>query len=104
MAKNMALNDSFVCMSTGRLVSTKICTHSSSVYVLGEKAYHIFKEKIIEIDESTLKFHDRIPKVKLKTFPDMTDKVNIKSQGKDIVLLADRSLFKQMVLAAKAVH
>ena len=65
----------------------------------GEAAYQSFKTKRLESSPPVINFYDTLPKLKLKTFSNMTkQKKKGSSNGKEVVLKADRKLFGQMVL------
>jgi len=92
-----------ICVSTGRLASPEVATDLLNAHRVGEKAYQIFKEERLESAQPTTKFHDRLTKLKLKTFSDMCKKkVITKGREKDIILHADRNLFGQMILGAQS--
>ena len=68
----------------------------------GEADYQSSKTKRPESNPPVLKFHDVLPKLKLKTFSSITkQKKKVSSNGKEVILKADRKLFGQMVLIAQ---
>ena len=66
---------------------------------IGEKCYQIFKEERFVKDQSKKDFYDRLPKAGLTTVSHMKKLTKlVKSNGKETVIRADRTLFDQMIL------
>ena len=76
-----------VCLSTGKVASSKIQQHLLAAKAVGEKAYEIFRIEQLESQRAKTKFLDTIPKAKLQTFTDLNKKVQVKSKtSKEIIL------------------
>ena len=61
-----------------------------------------FKADRMEFEFSLLKFHDRIPKMKLKAFTDLKKTTRVKcSTGKEIILRTTSNLFGNMLMMAQ---
>ncbi|KAK3741541.1 hypothetical protein QZH41_002925 [Actinostola sp. cb2023] len=92
-------SDELVSISTGTAATPEISKDLLGAYTIGEQAYTEFKEKRIE-NESSQKFHDRLPKHNLKSFTNIKAKKKTKSSNKEAILKADHRLFGRMVLIA----
>ena len=91
------------CLSTGCLATKEVAKDLLGAQSAGEKAYQQFKQERLESSNTETKFHDRMTKMKLKTFSSMLKKKTItKGKGKDIILHADRDLFGRMILGAQS--
>jgi len=91
-----------VSLSTAAAATRQIATQLLEAEKRGEAAYQSFKSERLESSPPVVKFHDPLPKLRLKTFSDMTKKQKkVSSNGKEMILKADRKLFGQMVLIAQ---
>ena len=68
--------------------------------MMGEAAYDTFRTKCIEGNMSQICFHERLPKLKLKTFTGM-HKSGRKVGSNQVTLNTDRKLFGHMILVAE---
>jgi hypothetical protein len=88
-------------ISTGLVPSKDIIQDLQNALDKGEKAYQNFKQTRLE--SSAVKYTDRLPKLKLKTFGDITKRAKqIKIDGKEAMLRADRNLFGNMIISAQS--
>lgn len=91
-----------VCLSTGKLATPEIEKDLIQAKTVGEKAYKTFSEDRLESDPPKLKFNDKMTKLKLKTFGDLSKKMKIqRGTGKEMIIKADRALFAQMIIVAE---
>lgn len=65
---------------------------------VGEKGYQQFKTESIEISTPKTKFHDPLKLNKLKTFASLAKQKTVNSNGRALILKADRSLFGRMMI------
>lgn len=91
-----------VSLSTGTLAPSDITNDLLNARQFGEEAYHNFKTNRLEKDPPTVKFHDKLTKLNLKTFNHMNKKKVSKAKSKEVVLKADRNLFGHMVIVAQS--
>lgn len=91
-------NMDLICISTCRQATPEIASDLMNAHKRGEEVDQRFKAERLESSHPRVKFHDRIPKLKLKTFSDMNKIVNTKANGKNIILQADRNLFGRKLL------
>ncbi len=90
-------------LSTGILAPPDVVHDIGEAHAIGEQAYQTFKEDRLEKDPTKVKFHDKMKKQNLKTFLNIKRKQGDgKSQGKQVVLKADRNLFGHMVIIAQS--
>ena len=66
-----------VCLSTGKLATPEVEKDLLQAEALGERAYKTFSEDRLESDLPKVKFHDKMTKLKLKTFGDLSKKMKI---------------------------
>ena len=69
---------------------------------IGEKNYETFKMERLENDPPEKPFHNPLKNNKLKTFTNMCKKKVFKTNGKNIILKADRSLFGRIIVMAQS--
>ena len=69
-------------LSTGILAPEDITDDLLKARRVGEEAYQDFKSSRLEQEEPTVKFHDKLPKQKLKTFSNMNKKTVSSSPGR----------------------
>ena len=97
-----AERDELVSLSSAAAVTDEITADLTKAEELGEAAYQTFKTERLEANPPIKQFHDTLPKLKLKTFSDMTKKQRkVSANGKQMILKADRKLFGQMILIAQ---
>ena len=73
------------------------------MHTKGETDYATFKRERLESDEPTKKFHDPMKKASLKTFGSAAKKQKSKySDGRSIILKADRWLFGRMIVMGQS--
>jgi hypothetical protein len=89
-------------ISTGKEATSKVNTDLLNALKIGEAKYDEFKNKRIDANHHTKKFHDPLPMSKLESFSSMCKKHVVKSQGKEIILKADRALFAKIILTSQA--
>ena len=71
-------------------------------YGIGEQCYATFKDERLKEDPPAKKFQDPMKTKKLKTFSDMCEEEKkVKSNGRVIILKADRSLFGRITVMAQ---
>ncbi|CAI9730293.1 Hypothetical predicted protein [Octopus vulgaris] len=70
--------------------------------MLGEESYQFFRQERVESDVPSKTFHDKMTKMKLKTFSYIRKKPRIQGHAKDVVLKADRDLFSYMILVTES--
>ena len=81
---------------------TFVAKDLSSAKERGELAYASFKANRLESEVPEHKFHDRIPKMKLKTFTDVKKSTRVKSKsGKELILRTTSNLFGNMLMMAQ---
>ena len=91
-----------VCLSTGKLATPEIENDLLQAEAFGEKAYKTFCKDRLESDPARVKFHDKMTKLKLKTFGDLSKKMKVhKGTSKEVIIKADRALFAQMIIIAE---
>ncbi len=86
---------------TGKLATPEVEKDLLQAEALGEKAYKTFSEDKLESDLPKMKFHDKMTKLKLKTFADLSKKMKIqRGTNKEVIIKADRALFARMIIIA----
>ena len=65
---------------------------------VGEKVCQQFKTERIESSTPKTKFHDPLKLNKLKTFASLAKQKTVNSNGRALILKADRSLFGRMMI------
>ena len=88
-------NGNLVCWPTARL--TRYSRYYLWARQVREEAYQWFEQGRFH-DEVKTKFHSGLPKVKVKSFSDMNNKVTISVKNNDTSLYADRNLFAWIIL------
>ena len=89
-----------VCLSTGKLATPEIEKDLLQAEAFGEEAYRTFCNDQLESDPK-MKFHDKMTKLKLKTFVDFSKKMKVhRGTGKEVIIKADCALFVQMIIIA----
>ena len=69
---------------------------------VGEELYKAFREQRLQCDTPKVKFHDIIKKAKLKTFTDLTKKIQVKaSNNQELFPKAVKRLSAQMIVIAE---
>ena len=69
---------------------------------IGQQSYTAFMDERLEKDFPVKKFHDPTKMNKLKTFANLCKKKPVKSNGRVVMLKADRSLFGRIVVMAQS--
>ena len=90
----------FINLASGKVAPPNVVKNLLQAEMMGEAAYDTFRTKCIEGNMSQVCFHERLPKLKLKTFTDM-HKSGRKAGSKQVILNTDRKLFGQMILVAE---
>ena len=90
-----------VSISTAKAVPKGIVADLMKAHEIGQQCYATFKVERLETDPPAKKFHDPIKTNKLKTFSDMCKKREAKSNGRAVILKADRSLFGRIIVIAQ---
>jgi len=80
-----------VCLSTGKLATPEIEKGLLQTEALGEKAYKTFSKDRLESNPPKMKFHDKITKLKLKTFGDLSKKMKVQRGTSKEVVIKGRS-------------
>ena len=68
---------------------------------IGEQNYGTFKTERLKNDPPAKPFHSPLKTNKLKTFTNMCKKKVLKTNGKNVILKADRSLFGRIIVMAQ---
>ena len=90
-------------LSTGYVAPSNVTKDLLSAHEVGEAEYQKFKKTRLEEDPPPVKFHEKMKKLKLKTFSDVNAKRTYgKGKAKEVVLKADRNLFGHMILIAES--
>lgn len=92
---------SLISISTARAAPQDIATDLKNAKYVGEKCYAEFKTERLQTSPPVKKFHDPIKQNKLKTFSNLTKKKEIKSNGRSVILKADRTLFGRIIVMAQ---
>ena len=87
-------------LANGRVAPSDVTRDLLDAHQLGNAAYEKFQSERIEANPH--QFHDRLPKLKLKTFSHLKHQVKSVHKNKETVLKADHKLFGQMVLIANS--
>lgn len=95
-------NHELVCISTATTARKDVRDALIEAHQKGKQAYSQFHEERLQSNPPQKKFHDPIPKLKLKTFSSMSQKKRTVTQGKTIILKTDRSLFGRIVVIAQS--
>ena len=91
-----------ICLSSGKLPTPEIEKDLLQAKAIGDNSFKTFSKERLESDPPIIKFHEPLKKQKLKTFVDLTRKVQLrKASGKEVIIKADRALFAQMTLIAE---
>ena len=90
-----------VSISTAKAVPNGIVTDLMKAHEIGQQCYATFKVERLETDPLAKKFHDPIKTNKLKTFSEKCKKREAKSNGRAVILKADRSLFGRINVIAQ---
>ena len=89
-----------ISLSTAKSAHRDIASDLIKAYSIGEKSYATFRNDRLENDPPLKLFHDPMKTNKLKTFTNMCKKKVLKTNGKDVILKADRSLFGRIIVMA----
>ena len=82
-----------VCLSSGKLATPEIKKKDLQVEAFGEKASKTFAKDQLESDPPKVKFPEKMTKLKLKTFDDLSKKMKVqKGANKEVVIKADHTL------------
>ena len=65
---------------------------------IGEQAFQQFREERLEASPPKRKFHDPMKLKKLKTFSTLSKKKKVTTDGRTMILKADRSLFGRIII------
>lgn len=97
---DIEVKDKLVCVSSGSHVSHDVAQDILSIDAVGRAAYHSFVED--RLINRTVKFHDPIKRIKLKTFSDNSTYTTVKSRkdGSNVKLRASRNVFMQLTILA----
>ena len=80
-------------LSTAKQAPEDVTRDLLNARKVGEEAYQVFKEQRLESSPPQKKFHDTMKLNKLKTFSSLSQKKKVSTDGRTMVLKADRSLF-----------
>ena len=76
-----------VCLSSGKLPTPEIKEDLLQAEALGEKAYKTFCKDRLESDPPKVKVHDKMTKLKLKTFVDLSKKMKVqRGTSKEVII------------------
>ncbi len=90
-----------ISISIARTAPRNIASDLMRAHEIGEQSYSAFKSQRLEKDPPTKKFHDPVVTNRLKTFNNLCRKKEVKSNGRVIILKADRSLFGHIIVMAQ---
>ena len=91
-----------VCLSTGKLATPEIEKDLFQAEAFGVKAYKTFCKDRLESDPPKVKFHDKMTKLKFKTFGDLSKKMKVhRGTSKEVIFKADHALLAQMIIFAE---
>lgn len=92
-----------VCLFTGKVATPDVEHDLLCAKDTGKEAYKTFREQRLQSDPPKVKFHDKLKKLKMKTFSHQNKKVTIKNgTNQEVILKADRRLFAQMIIVAES--
>ena len=91
-----AEHQDLISISTAKAAPRDIATDLMKAFEIGEQSYATFKD-----EKRKKKFHDPMKMRKLKTFSNKCKKKEVKSNGRAIILKADRSLFGRIIVMAQ---
>lgn len=86
-------------LSTGNVAPADVAQDLLEANERGRKAYEDFQQDRLG-PERSIPFHERLPRLKLKTFSSLKEKKTTRTSNKQTMLKADHRLFGQMVLIA----
>ena len=89
-------------ISTAKEAPADVSCDLMNAYEIGEKEFQHFKEERLENSPPKKKFHDPMKLKKLKTFTSLTKKKAVTTQGRTMILKADRSLFGRMIISGQS--
>ncbi|KAL8619632.1 hypothetical protein ACOMHN_019687 [Nucella lapillus] len=96
-------NTDLMNIASGTVASKEIADDLKNAHTKGETDYATFKRERLESDEPTKKFYDSMKKASLKTFGSAAKKRKTKySDGRSVILKADRWLFGRMILMGQS--
>ena len=95
-------NEDLVSLSSATAAPPDIEKDLLDANKLGKESYQVFRQERVEADVPSKKFHDKMTKMRLKTFSDIRKKPHTQGHAKDVVLKADRDLFGHMILVAES--
>ncbi|KAI0215013.1 hypothetical protein LSAT2_032961, partial [Lamellibrachia satsuma] len=90
-----------ISISTAKAAPRDIATDLMKAFEIGEQSYATFKDEKLEKRTPKKKFNDPMKMRKLKTFSNKCKKKEVKSNGRAIILKADRSLFGHIIVMAQ---
>ena len=88
-------------ISTAQKVPLDVADDLMRASHVGEKAYQQFKTERIESSTPKTKFHDPLKLNKLKTFACLAKQKTVNSNGRALILKADRSLSGRMMIIGR---
>jgi hypothetical protein len=93
--------EQLVSISTAKTAPPEVSKDLMRAHEVGEEAYSESKFKSECLDTNKTPFHDRITSIKLKTFSSLAKKTSVKSQGRSMIMKADKALFGRIILIAQ---
>lgn len=90
-----------ISLSTARVAPTELSSDLMKAHDTGEANYLQFKMERLESNPPLKKFHDPMKMNKLKTFSNLCKKSMVKSNGRAVILKADRALFGRIIVMAQ---
>jgi len=82
-----------VSLSTAAEAPPEMAKDLLEAYKVGEEAYQTFMQERLQEDVPSTQFHEKMTKMKLKTYSDIRKKPCSQGRAKEVVLKADRRLF-----------
>ena len=67
--------DEFVSLYTSTVAPPNVANDLLETHRIGEKAYQSFKQECLEASSPKMQFHDKMTKMKLKSFSDSRKKI-----------------------------
>ena len=89
-------------ISTAQKVPLNVANDLMRARQVGERAYQQLKTERIESSTPKTKFHDPLELNKLKTFASLAKQKTVNSNGRALILKADRSLFGRMMIIGQS--
>jgi len=94
-------NQELISISTAKAAPCDLASDLKRAFDLGKQNYESFMSERLESDPPVKRFHDKMKMNKLKSFTNLCKKKEVKSNGRTVILKADRSLFGRIIVMAQ---